>query len=56
VPNFGTDDARNRKLREDLDSRRLDDCFERTDLGALKNTQRLACLHEEQKRLQAVLE
>ena len=56
VPTLGPEHERDRQLREDLDSHKLDDCFERIDLGALKNTQRLACLYEEQKRLQAILD
>jgi hypothetical protein len=56
LANLCADEALDRRLREDLDSGHLDDCFERIDLGALKNTQRLACLHEKQKRLQAILD
>ena len=56
VPTLGPEHERDRQLREDLDSRKLDECFERIDLGALKNSQRLACLYEEQKRLQAILD
>lgn len=56
VPDLGTEESRERKLREDLTSRQLDECFERIDLGALQNSQRVACLYEEQKRLQSIVD
>jgi len=56
VPRLAGEAERERKRREDLDDFKLNQCFEAIDLGALKNTQRLACLHREHKRLQTILD
>jgi hypothetical protein len=42
-------------VRADLESPDFQVCWDRIDLGAMKNSQRIACLHAERKHLQALL-
>ena len=47
---------REEALRAGLETADFQDCWDRIDLGGMKNSQRIACLHAERKRLQALLD
>jgi len=47
---------REEALRAGLETPDFQDCWDRIDLGGMKNSQRIACLHAERKRLQALLD
>jgi len=56
VPPHQPEWQRERDLRADLESPDFQACWDRIDLGAMKNSQRIACLHAEHQRLQALMD
>jgi uncharacterized protein YecT (DUF1311 family) len=56
VPPHQPEWQRERELRADLESPDFQACWDRIDLGAMKNSQRFACLHAEHQRLEALLD
>jgi uncharacterized protein YecT (DUF1311 family) len=56
VPPNLPDWQREERLKAGLGTRDMDECWERIDHGALRNTQEIACLLKEQTRLQTILD